>query len=209
MNRPRYSESGFTLVELLVGISLFAALSIGFYTMMFSGVDSAQTAESLVRISEEARAGFNRMVRDTREAQEIDPISSTEFNVRTDFNGDGLFTNPNPNGDFEDLNYEISGGELTLNGEVLMTGIRQVGSNPFFTYSSNLLEYDWDDDGITDCVPELDQAGSHGVLGVGDGSGACDSGEKEFLSEVGFALAVEDGDRESTFFAQAQLRNRR
>lgn len=202
------ADSGFTLVELLVAVSLFSVLSIGFYTMMFSGVNSAQTTESLVRISEEARAGFNRMVRDTREAQKIEPISSTEFNVRTDFNNDGAFSNPNPNGDFENLTYEISGGELTLNDEVLMTGVRQVGGNPFFTYSSNLLEYDWDNDGTTECL-ELDAAASFGVLGVGDASGACDSGEKDFLSEVGFALGVEDGDRSSTFFAQAQLRNRR
>ncbi|MGH2806712.1 MAG: PulJ/GspJ family protein [Actinomycetota bacterium] len=62
------TEQGFTLIEILVAMTLFSILSIGFYQVMFSGVDGSQTARNVAQISEEARLGFNRMLRDTREA---------------------------------------------------------------------------------------------------------------------------------------------
>src|ERR687892_2087335 len=65
------SEGGFTLVELLVVILIFAAISTSLYLAVFSGVRGGNTARNVVQISEEARLGLNRMIRDTREAKDL------------------------------------------------------------------------------------------------------------------------------------------
>jgi len=211
MTRPN-DQAGFTLIELLVAVLLFSVASAGFYTVMFSSVQGSDTAERVTRISEEARAGFNRMVRDAREAQDLQLSLSDEFRVRTDFDDppDGLFENPNATGDYEDLTYRFMAGSgvITLNGETLIAGVVEVPGQDLFSYSSNLLEYDWDDDGVTSCL-EIDEAASHGVLAVGNGNGSCDGPEHDFLTNIDFVFNVEVGDSTQEFVAQAQLRNRR
>lgn len=203
------------MIEVLITIGLFSVIAVGFYSVMFSGINSGDTTEAVVNISSEARSGFNRMVRDTREAQRIIPLSppGEAYRVLIDFDDDTFFLNPNLEGDFEDLVFRCVGcspgpGRITLNNETLMGGVIQQGARPVFAFASNLLEYDWDNDGVTSCL-ELDQAASHGVVGVGNGNNACDGGEQLFLSNVTFALSVRDDGRTTDFFAQAQLRNRR
>lgn len=208
-------DHGFTLIEVLVTMSLFSVLAIGFYSVMFSGVTSGQTTEAVTNISSEARSGFNRMVRDTREAQRVEAPTASSYRVLTDFNGDGLFQNPNSRGDFEDVTFacvdcDPGPGRITLNGETLMEGVLVRSGRPIFEYSSNLLEYDWDGDGVTTCA-ELNEGPSRGVVGVGNSSTnpVCDSGEERFLSNVTFNLQVESNGRRADFYAQAQMRNRR
>lgn len=205
-------EMGFTLIEILVTLALLSVVSIGFYSVMLSVVRGSQTAESVVRISEEARAGFNRMIRDAREAQEITISESDRLGIRTDFNNDGLIQNPNGSGDYEYLVFERVGQRVTIRTgttgprSTLIRGVEPLtGNSGIFSYTSNLLEFDSNDDGITTCI-ELDQAPASAV---GDGDNACDAGEQAFLSNIDFAFEVEDGDESSIFHAQAQLRNSR
>lgn len=211
---------------MLVALGLFSVASIGFYSVMFSGSRSTDTTESVVRTSEEARLGFNRLVRDTREGDvlgcsAVDPCpSATSFNVKVDFDGidsDGNgvpYENPNPNGDYEDLvfSYRASDATLRINGEVLMRGVEPIAGKPLFTYSSNLLEYDWNGDGTTSWQ-ELDEAEGRGVTGIGNGNRSTtsgpDAGEVRYISSVGFALQVRDGSQVTRFYSEAQLRNKR
>ena len=93
---PR-SESGFTLVEVLVTMFVFAIVSVGFYQVMFSGSRGADTSQRVVNISEEARLGFNRLIRDTREATSLDcpPVGSVcpganGYSIIVDFDGDDI-----------------------------------------------------------------------------------------------------------------------
>ena len=213
--RPATRDSGFTLIEVLITMALFSVLAIGFYSVMFSGVRSGQTTEAVTNISSEARSGFNRMVRDTREAQRIEGVSATGYTVLTDFNGDGLFQNPNGRGDFEDVTFacvacDPGPGRITLNGETLMEGVLVRGGKPIFEFSSNLLEYDWDNNGVTTCA-ELNEGPTRGVVGVGNSSvnPVCDAAEERFLSNVTFNLQIESNGRRADFYAQAQMRNRR
>ena len=215
-------DEGFTLIEVLVAMSLFAVLSIGFYQVMFSGIRGAETGESVARISEEARLAFNRMVRDTREATAFactgpsdgGCITESSFQIEVDFNGDGEIHNPpelrsngTPETDYErvTLAYDDTTDMITLNGEALIDGVRQVGTTPVFTYSSNLLQYDADADGTT-TWEEIDGSSDPGI---GDGDDAIDESELQFLTSVSFAFEVQEEDRASEFFAEAQIRNRR
>ena len=101
----RIDEQGYTLVEVMVAITLFAILSIGFYQVMFSGVRGSDTTRNVARISEEARLGLNRMVRDTREtgghcfgtSATVCGLVRAEpdrYWVEVDYNGDDVCTSP-------------------------------------------------------------------------------------------------------------------
>lgn len=215
------NESGFTLIELLVTVALFSVLAVGFYQVLFSGTAGSQTARSVVTISQEARLGFNRMVRDTREGDTLgclppaDPCpTSTLYNVKVDFNGDGSYDNPNAEGDYESLTFafDAAAKTITINGETLIGGVEQIPGQPVFSYSSHRLEYDWLGDGVT-TWEDLDAAPSHGVIGVGNNNRATttgpDIGELSFISYVSYSFTVSSDDRTSTFYSRAQLRNNR
>lgn len=203
MNATR-SENGYTLIESLVALLLISIVSTTFYSVMFSGVRGSEKAREVTRVTEEARSGLNRMVRDTREADLLSSISATSYNVRIDFNGDGAYENPNADGDFEDLtfSYNAISETISLNGETLVAGVDQIGTNPVFSYNSSYLEYDWDGDGVT-TLAELEAAPSHGITTVTAGN------ETDFLTGVTFEFEIASGDSNEQFIAEAQLRNRR
>lgn len=206
--KMRRDESGFTLVEMLTAIAIFAAVSVSFYQVMFSVVRGSDDAQSVANVSEEARMGFNRMVRDTREGQEITAASPTSFTVRVDYENDTLGP--------QMLTFSKSGSALLLNGEVLMRGVdclRQTDGGPcsqdVFTYSSNQLEYDWNRDGVT-TWQELDDSAdpSRGVVGVGNNDDILNQ-ELSLVSNVTIAMTVDSGRASGRLIAEAQLRNRR
>lgn len=215
MSRLRSEEAGMTLIEILVSISLFMVVTVGFYQVLFSGTRGTDTAQNVAQISQEARLGFNRMIRDTREASALEVPSSTSYRVKIDFNGDGIYKNPDPADptalpDFEILQftYVDAADEIRLNGETLIAGVEPIGARPIFDYGSNFLEYDWDRNGVTSWQ-EIDAAVAHGVTGIGNNNGALDGTEADLLSSVIFSFRVVVNDRSSEFFSEAQIRNRR
>ncbi|CAN5151302.1 hypothetical protein BH20ACT22_BH20ACT22_13020 [soil metagenome] len=205
--RPPLSDDGFTLIETLVAISLFAIVSVSFYSVLLASVGVSKTSRDVVRISEDARLGLNRMIRDTREGQSLSGLSSSSYEVDIDFDGDGTTSgageNPNGNGDYEALRFEYVGSKdsITLNDEVLAAGVEPIGSEDIFSFTSNDLKYDWNGNGVT-TQSELDAASSHGYPAI-NGS---DSG---LYTSVVFTFQVRSGDRVTQFRGQAQLRNRR
>lgn len=222
----RNREDGFTLVELLVTITIFALASVAMYQVLFSVARGTQRSQDIARVAQEARLGFNRMVRDTREGQEIRSVSlgnPQSFNVAVDFNADGVITPApakNAQGDYEDLTYSYNSGsgQVRLNGELLMSGVDCATVSgtcrPVFGYASDDLRYDWppasggSPDGVT-TWQELDEGPQHGVIGVGNGNGVLDAGELPFVTSVTFTLQVTKGDANTSFDTRAQLRNNR
>jgi prepilin-type N-terminal cleavage/methylation domain-containing protein len=199
---PR-AEAGFTLIELLVAIALFAVISTSIYAVVFAGVRASNTSEDVVRVSEEARLGLNRMIRETREGQLFSGLSSDSYRVRIDFDRDGIYENPNEAGDFENLqfSYDSADNEILLNGDVLIAGVTPIdGSTPVFSYTSNDLRYDSNRDGVTTST-ELDEAAAAGY--------AVDSTDPSEYSNVEFSFRVSSGPRQTVFRGLAQLRNRR
>ena len=202
----RRSEQGFTLIETLVALALISIVTTTFYAVMFSGAKGSETTRNVTRVTEEARSGMNRMVRDTREAEVLSAVSTNSYNVRIDFNGDGVHENPNPDGDFEDLtySYHAASKSIRLNEETLVAGVEPFGAAPIFSFTSNLLKYDWDANGVT-TLAELEAASQapHNETSVTPGN------EAALLSAVGFEFQVRSGESMAEFFAEAHLRNRR
>lgn len=216
-------EDGFTIVEVLIAIFIFSIVSVGFYQVLFSATRGSNTTRDVVRVSEEARLGFNRMVRDTREGNILNTPSSTSYTVDVDFDGDGsinLAAPTDPTGNYESLTFTFnpsSGGEgnITVStpwgaSEVLVDGVDCIrkpdnSCHDVFTFSSSRLEYDtMVVDGVTSAA-EIDAA-----PGVGNGSGAIDTlPEIRLIDGVAIALVVRQGDSSTSFYAHAQLRNRR
>lgn len=216
------SEAGYTLVEVMVTMLIFAIVSTAFYQLLFNVARGTRSAASVSRTSEEARLGLNRMVRDTREGREIESVSTdhNSYNVAVDYNADGVITpwpDSNSSGDYEDLTYSYDSNteQIRLNGELLMSGVSCIpdgsyasGCKPIFDYSSQRLEFDWDGNGIT-TWQELDDAASpsHGVVGVGNDNDLLDEAELPFISSVSYNLRVTRGDSSQNFYSRAQLRN--
>lgn len=188
-------EEGFSLVELLVAIGLFSVLSISFYGVMFAGVRGSTRSESAATISEEARLGFNRLIRDTREASRITAADEDSYTIEIDF--DGVPTTAPVSETFS-----VVGDELRLQAETLIDGVLPVTGTDVFEYSSNRLEWDADGDGVTDQA-ELEQAVSSAVDGV------LSAAELTYVSNVEYRFRVTDGEGDTEFVSQAQLRNRR
>lgn len=186
------SEDGFTLVELLVALSLFAILSTSFFFVMLGGVGGSETTQQVADISEEARLGLNRMIRDTREAQRLTAASPTSYTILVDFNRDGDVVDAG-----EQETFRFTAGTITLNGEVLVRGIEQVGAESVFSFSSNNLEdYDVNRNGIaTMAEVQSVENDANAVLPA--------------ITTVAFSIGVNSGDRETNFRTEAQLRNRR
>jgi prepilin-type N-terminal cleavage/methylation domain-containing protein len=218
MTRPaREQERGFTLIEMLVTLTIFAAVSVGLMTVLFSVARGSQTARAVAGVSEQARLGFNRMVRDTREGKVIDSVSSdlNSFEVHVDFDGNNVITplpGTNSLGDYEELTYSFEPGTntLRLNGEILVKGVECVrdATNaclPAFSFGSNRLEFDTNKNGVASWQ-ELDSAPA--TYGVGNNDGAL-NWELPMISNVSFVLQVREGKAKSDFYAEAQLRNQR
>lgn len=215
--RMTQREQGFTLVEILVAMTIFSAVTAGVFGVMFSATRSAETTRRIAGVSEQARLGLNRMVRDTREGSAIDSVSAdlNTFEVHVDFDGNNVITplpGTNSLGDLEELTYKYDPATKTLrlNGEVLVTGVecaRDASNNclPAFSFGSNRLEFDTDKNGVTSWQ-ELDAAPA--TYGVGNGDGQL-NWELPLISNVSFALRVKDGTAKSDFYAEAQLRNQR
>ena len=166
----QHRDGGFTLIEILVAISLFSIVTVVFYQVMFSQIRGSDTARAVARVSEEARAGLNRMIRDTREADQLVAASPTSYDIRIDFNENGSFNdqyeyvryayhgNAEPvslvDGNAVDIPADSitiaalnAGGQVT-EIEVLAGGVKPTRSAPdtgasvIFDYSSNYLKCD-------------------------------------------------------------------
>lgn len=227
-------ERGYSLVEVLVGAAMFSMIAVGFMAVLFSVSRATESTADSVRVSEEARLGLNRLVRDTREAAWIDLTSNSatathnSFTVKIDYNADGAYTNPAPtnaHGSYEIITYtyEPANDRITVTApgvgtETLVRGVdcaknANTGAclGDVFSFTSNRLEYDWDRDGVT-TLAEIDAApcALHGVTALDTG---CNNGlvstELAVITSVNVAAELTAGGRSTNYFAEAQLRNRR
>ena len=219
----RRDEDGFTIVEVLIAMFLFSVLSIGFYSVMRSSVSGSSDASNIAKSAEEARLGFNRMIRDTRETTQLVVADDDSYRIWIDFDRDEL-VDPS---DLEYLEYSfdgdsiiltaltassdpdlLSGTEATLTGtdpETLASNLETInGTEPVFSYSSNYLTHD-----IAPADGEVTETELDTATGVGNSDGILNGLELDFISEVnyGFVVSVEDSER--TFFGEATIRNRR
>jgi type II secretory pathway pseudopilin PulG len=216
------------MIEILVAMIVFALVSYGMYSVMFSSSRAGDKSTDISEVSADARRGFNRLVRDTRESQAFDNPSSTEYTVEIDFDGDGTIepTPADPSGNYERLTFAFvvdptnKQGTITVsdgsNTEVLMDHvdcIRKADNTcfPVFTFSSSrLLDLDTtgptgsgSPDGVTSAF-ELDVAPT-----IGNNNGILDGDEINFIDRVSYAMTIKVNKNTTNFYGEAQLRNRR
>lgn len=207
-------QGGFTLIEVLVAIGVLSALSLSAYQLLFAGQRSSNTTRDVVTISEEARLGLNRMLRDTREASSIDNATATSYTVVLDFDNDQQFgENPNEAGDYEKVTFSIVGDEIRISAalatstisEVLIDGVECFdpgpGCSPVFEYTSSLLTYDTNGDGETS-MDELAAARAAGATTIS-------SDLDDEIDAVDYDFRIASGDSISDLHTQVILRNRR
>lgn len=214
-----HRDEGYTLIELLVAMSVFALISVAFYQLMFSATRGSNRARDSVRVSEEARLGLNRLIRETRESDGVDLATSTSFRVQNDFDADGVIE-PTPSdsaGSYEQLRFTANivptgNGNLVVSAgsasEILMSGLDCVRKtdgtcHPVFVYSSSRLEYDANSNGVTS-AEELDATAS-----VGNGNGVLDGSELALIDTVSISMVITQGGSQERFYARAQMRNER
>jgi prepilin-type N-terminal cleavage/methylation domain-containing protein len=221
-----HNEEGFSLVEVLVAIFLLSILSVGFYQVMFSAVRGSTDAADIAEVADEARLGFNRMIRDTRETTKLVSAGDTAYRIWTDFDGDNVVDQA----DYEYLQYAydstanaititaltapaagnpnlITGTETAIAGtsaETLAGHVQLVGTRPVFSYASNFLQYDTNPVDGEATAAELDDA-----VGTGNNNNTLDGVELDYVSDVNYAFRVSVGGDARTFYGQAQIRNRR
>lgn len=104
-SRRGRDDSGFTLVEFMVAMSLFVTLMAVTMSVVVASNDAVATASQVQNLNEEARQAINRMSRDLRQANTIvtglnpDKPPATAGGIvavrfTADYNGDGCAPSP-------------------------------------------------------------------------------------------------------------------
>lgn len=201
------TDAGFTMIEMLVAMALFAALGtvlIGFAMGSSRVADDVRESGNVVG---EARLAVERMSREFRQASELSGAQVAggkvvSLTVGVDFDGDGTVEDDPADPERLTYTWDASTRELTLSGggstvQVLAGGV--VAAD--IRLRSSAWIQDLDGDGTT-TWQELDQSS------IGNNNGAPDAAELPLIDLVSVELLVRDGDTERRFTVQADMRNR-
>jgi type II secretory pathway pseudopilin PulG len=206
----RHRDAGMSLIEVLVGMGLFAVLGTLLLGFALSTSRVTEDTRALTSMNERSRLVMERLTRELRQAQAIQvvklpPATTTSVTFWTDFDGlpgEGTVADP------EVLTYswDPSTKTLTLSAKglagtapVLATNV----SNFSLGLRSSKWQYDANGDGRT-TWQELDAAGAP----VGNANGMPDGPELENIDLVEVSMTVQEGVRVQTYNTQVDLRNR-
>ena len=217
------SQRGMTLVELMIGSTLFLLLSGLVLGSTISTARVAKSSREVNDLNEEARVLLNRISRELREAKEIRAVTNpigygysatagTSITFWVDLNGDGSDVVP-AGGDPELITYTYQPG--TTSGRVLL----QVPGNAVpvlagqvtkfdITYTSSKYQYDGTLTGTKDgkvTWEELD--GFPSGSAVGNGNRQLDD-ELGSIDSVKIDFSVFKQPRTQNYQTQIALRNR-
>lgn len=113
--RPHRTDAGFTLVEVLLAITLVALLLLSVGVALQASFDSYQTNDKISAATQAARSTLGRMTREIRNAEAVDANSTT------------ITILPPSEGDWPDrIQYELSSGTLYYRRKVGETETQHV-----------------------------------------------------------------------------------
>lgn len=235
MPRATGQDQGFSLVEMLVAVTLFSVLGGTLMATVLASKTSVAASRETHDLNEEARLVLNRMSRELRQAKEITAVSApttingiprpsgaVSLTFSADFNGSGGTIEANAV-DPEVLTYKWDGSEIVLIAN-------DTSGNPVIApvlsgkVSNFALDY-WSSDYRRDCAPvdgmtnwrELDAylttRNSAGVCdprsAVGQTAGQIDATELADIDSVTISFTVLEGSRRQDYQTQVDLRNKR
>jgi type II secretory pathway pseudopilin PulG len=214
---PEPRDAGVSLVEVLVGVGLFAMLGVLLLGLALSTGKVTSDTRALANVSEESRLAMERMTRELRQSSGLTavqlPGSSTSLTFWTDFNGNGA---PDLNAaDPEVLTYRLDPATSTLTltandatGTAITRPVLAAHVSQFTVdLRSSKWQYDTPVNAVTDGVTtwqEIDAAAAP----VGNGNGRPDGQELAHLDLVQISMTVLDGARAQTYETKVDLRNR-
>ena len=209
-------EGGFTLVELLVAISIFALLTAVVFSGLTATVKTVDDVRSVTNLTEEARMTMERMTRELRQSTRVLAANGTSVTFGVDFNSvRGLEKNAV---DPEIVRYQYAPGingkgtlmfiannpdvECTSSQELLCSPVerpilKENVKNFALTFSSNLSQYN-DQYGLTDWTA-ID-------LAIGNHNGIFDLGEFNRIDSIEVTIQL-NGSGTQTYTTRAYLRN--
>lgn len=211
-HRPIARDDGFTMVEMLVSMALFAVLGTVLLGFALGSARVADGVQSATDVTEEARLATERMTRELRQAEGlsgavVDAGRVVAITIEVDFDGNGTIDTTAV--DPEVLTYRwLEADErltLTANSDltrpVLAGGVERVDirlrSSQWIYDGADLSEPDG-----TTTWQELDASS------IGNRNGQPDAAELPFIDLVSVELVVRDGDTSRRFTVQADMRNR-
>lgn len=238
MSRRLRADAGFTLVELLVGITIFGVLGTMVMSAALTTGRVSDTNTTTNDLNAEARNVLNRMTRELREAERIvdvenpvgpgyDSNADTSLTVNVDFDGDGTIE-PDA-ADPEVLTYRYQHGPKRL--------ILEAGTSSVPVLAANVEQFKlsyWSRIGTTgrlalDGLPNAPTTGCAGLTAsgtkdneltwseldadptgkYGDCSGSLTAAELPYVNAVGIELTVLKSPRQQPYRTRVDLRNNR
>lgn len=228
-------ERGFTLVEMLVAVTIFAVLGTVMFSMVASMRQSGQTTQQTNDLNEQARLTLNRIARELRQAKQIESVlvnssgTITGITFDVDFNGNGVIdvsaTDP------ERLTYcyvpptnaAQDNGMIMLTANVPVSTCANPGALPVLAdevtgFTINLQSSNWQDDGACgatlingvtqpDGITEWQELDCAANGGVFP-TGAPDATALNGIDSVTLVLKVLHGAQTQVYQTQVDLRNR-
>ena len=207
-------DAGISLVEVLVGMGLFAILGTLLLGLALSTSRVTSDTRTLANVGEESRLAMERMTRELRQAStitdvELPPNATTAFTFWTDFDGNGV-EDLNA-ADPEVLTYRWNPVTkrltLTANDAAGVATTRPVLAANVSSFSlglrSSKWQYDANADGAT-TWQELDAAAAP----IGNHNSVPDAAELTNIDMVELSMTVLDGARAQTYTTKVDLRNR-
>lgn len=212
-------DRGMSLVEVLVAMGLFAAMTAVILGFALSTARVTQEVQDSGDVTGESRLAMERMSRELRQAREVDAVqfhsattTTTAITFWTDFNGDGLRSLDAADPEVLTYRWEPGTERLTLTADdaagaattrpILSGGVRSF----LLQLRSSLWQHDGADGSVRDGITtwqELDAAGAP----VGNRNGVPDGPELARIDLVAVELTVSDGSASQTFTLQSDLRN--
>ena len=211
MSAPR--DDGFSLVEVLVAMSLFGVLGSLLLGLALGTSRVTEDVRSLTNVNEESRLAMERMVRELRQARSITavtlpPASTTSLTFWTDFNGNDAADLAAADPEVLTYRWNPATNRLTLTANdatasaVTRPVLAASVSGFVLELRSSRWQLDADGNGQT-TWQELDAP-----AGGGNGNGVPDGTELDAIDQVGLTMTVLDGSRAQTYTTRVDLRNR-
>lgn len=184
-------EHGFTLVEMLVSVSILAVIMAGMFSFLWGASMHWNTAQNSAEVTENARIGLNRMTRELKQASNVTTAQTDEVTFTVDF-GNGV----------ETISYGFTPGDSGETGTVW----RDTSASPGeFTLINNVEAMQFNYFGSD---YKCDTQVSDGIVTWSELQ-VCSATPASKISRVDISLTLQAGNGSSQpFVEQAWLRNR-